>query len=95
MVIKVFSARGYDAMLLVDDILLSPARGLFWIFRELFNAVQQEIDGEADSITAQLSELYMMLETDKITEDEFDAEEKILLDRLDEIQAQDMGDEDV
>jgi len=82
-------------MILVDDILLSPFRGFLWIFKEMFNAVQQEIAGESDAITHQLSELYMMLETGKISEDEFDAEEKILLDRLDEIQARDMEDEDV
>jgi hypothetical protein len=75
-------------MLLVDDILLSPVRGMFWVFKEIFNAVQQEIDGEAANITNELSELYMMLEIGNITEDEFDAREKELLDRLDEIQAQ-------
>jgi hypothetical protein len=75
-------------MLLVDDILFSPVRGMFWIFKEIFNAVQQEIDGEAENITTELSELYMMLEHGNITEDDFDAREKELLDRLDEIQAQ-------
>jgi hypothetical protein len=75
-------------MLLADDILLSPVRGMLWIFKEIFNAVQQEIDGEAANITTELSELYMMLEIGNITEDEFDAREKALLDRLDEIQEQ-------
>ncbi|MBM9521174.1 gas vesicle protein GvpG [Desulforhopalus vacuolatus] len=75
-------------MILVDDILLSPVRGLLWVFKEISNAVQQEIDGEAENITAELSELYMMLDIGNITEDEFDAREKELLDRLDEIEAQ-------
>lgn len=70
-------------MLLVDDILASPFKGLFWIFRELDKAVQEEAVNEVENITQQLSELYMMLETGKITEDEFDAQEEILLDRLD------------
>ncbi len=70
-------------MLLIDDILTAPVRGLFWIFRELHNAVQEEAVNEADSITQKLSELYMMLETGKITEAEFDEREEILLDRLD------------
>ena len=75
-------------MLLVDDILFAPFKGLFWIFQEICVATQQEMTNETDSITLQLSELYMMLDTGKITETEFDEKEKILLDRLDEIQDQ-------
>lgn len=73
-------------MLLLDDILLFPITGIFWIFRELHQAVQQEMDSEAENITVQLNELYMMLETGKITEEDFDAREKELLDRMDQIQ---------
>ena len=73
-------------MFLVDDILLFPMRSLGWIFRELYNAAEQELAGEADGITASLSELYMMLETNQITEEEFDARERELLDRLEKIQ---------
>ena len=75
-------------MLIVDDILLFPVRSILWIFREMYNAAQEEIENEADSITNELSDLYMMLETGKITESEFDAREKELLDRLDEIQGE-------
>jgi len=78
-------------MLIIDNILLSPVRGILWIFRELHNAARKEIENEAESITAELSELYMMLETGKITESEFDTREKELLDRLDEIQDQGKG----
>ncbi|MGC9966761.1 MAG: gas vesicle protein GvpG [Syntrophobacteraceae bacterium] len=73
-------------MLILDDILLFPVTGILWTFRELHKAVLQELDTEAENITVQLSELYMMLETGKISEDEFDSREKDLLDRLDEIQ---------
>jgi hypothetical protein len=52
----------------------------------LYNTAQQEMENEAESITAELSELYMMLETERITEEEFDAREKQLLDRLEIIQ---------
>ena len=75
-------------MFILDDILLFPVRSILWIFRELHNAAQEEIENEADSITNELSDLYMMLETGKITESEFDAREKELLDRLDEIQGE-------
>ena len=72
-------------MLIVDDILTAPFTGSYWIFKEIRNAALEEQVGEADRITAQLSELYMMLETGRMTEAEFDAEEKALLDRLDAI----------
>ena len=78
-------------MLIVDDILFFPVRSILWIFREMYNAAREEIENEAVSITYELSELYMMLETGKITESEFDAREKELLDRLDEIQEQGTG----
>ena len=82
-------------MFLVDDILMAPVRGLFWIFKEIHNAAEEEQANEADAITAQLSELYMMLETGKMTEEEFDAAEKALLDRLDAIKEREgSGEED-
>jgi hypothetical protein len=70
---------------LIDDILMAPARGLFWVFKEIHRAAEEDKANEAESITTKLSELYMMLETGQMTEVEFDAEEKRLLDRLDAI----------
>ena len=69
-------------MFLIDDILLSP---LLWIAREVHKAAEEELANESETIKADLSELYLMLETGRITEEEFDAREKKLLDRLDEI----------
>jgi hypothetical protein len=74
-------------VLLVDDLLLFPIHSLVWIFGKIHDAAQEEIAGEADAITAELSQLYMMLETGKITEKEFDDQERTLLDRLEAIQA--------
>ncbi len=74
-------------MIVVDDLLLAPIRSVLWIFREIHNAAQEELANEAESITAELSNLYMRLETGKISEEEFVAEEKILLERLDRVQA--------
>ncbi len=74
-------------MFIVDDILLFPARSILWIFRELYNATQEEITNEAEALTTQLSGLYMALETGRMTEAEFDQREKELLDRLDAIEA--------
>ena len=78
-------------MFLIDDILLAPARGLFWIFKEIHHAVEEEQANEAEAITTKLSELYMMLETGQMTEAEFDAAEKALLDRLDAIKERTAG----
>ena len=63
-------------MFVVDDLLMAPARGLFWIFQEIHQAAQEEMVADAESITAELSALYMRLETGKLTEEEFAAEEK-------------------
>ena len=78
-------------MLLVDDLLLSPFTSLLWLFREIHNRAQQERAGEAETVTRSLSELYMKLDTGAITEEEFAAEEKQLLDRLDEIERRNGG----
>lgn len=74
-------------MLLVDDMLLSPFRGILWIFREIHNAAREEHANESDSIAQQLRNLYMQLETSAISEEEFATHEKALLDRLEEIEA--------
>jgi hypothetical protein len=73
-------------MLLVDDILLFPVHSILWVFREIGEIAQKELAGEATSITEQLRILYMQLETGRITEAEFNAGEKLLLDRLDAIE---------
>ncbi len=74
-------------MLLVDDILFSPVSSILWIFREITKIAHEELAGEGQSITEQLRLLYMQLETGRITEQQFDAEEKLLLDRLDAIES--------
>ncbi len=84
-------------MLIVDDILLLPLHGILWVVRQVHDAAQQEIASETESITNQLSNLYMMLETSRISEGEFESQEKILLDRLSQIeegQAEGVRDED-
>jgi len=72
-------------MLLIDDILLAPFRSLLWVFREIHNAAEHEMANEAEALTAQLSELYLLLESGNISEEEFDQKEAEILDRLEEI----------
>jgi len=70
-------------MFLFDKLLTAP---LLWIAKEVSEAVEREKAGESEAITQSLSELYMRLETGKITEEEFEAEEKQLLGRMDAIE---------
>ncbi|MGA2146211.1 MAG: gas vesicle protein GvpG [Bryobacteraceae bacterium] len=72
-------------MLLVDDILFFPVHSIMWIFREISKVAHEELAGEGQLINEQLRLLYMQLETGRINEQQFDAEEKLLLDRLDAI----------
>lgn len=75
-------------MLIVDDILLFPIRGIRWIFEQIHDIATEELEGEADRIRESLTDLYMMLETGLITEEEFDEKEKEYLDRLDALEAE-------
>jgi len=79
------------AMVLVDDLLKLPFTGLVWIARQVQNAAQEELANESESVTAELSDLYMRLETGKISEGEVAGEEKTLLERLDRMQERGRG----
>jgi len=71
-------------MLIIDDILLLPARGIFSVFREIQKAAAQEARMQEEAIRRELGELYMALEKKEITEEQFGAREEELLARLDE-----------
>jgi hypothetical protein len=74
-------------LFLIDNILLAPARGLLRVFREIHEAAQQEYANEAEAIREQLAALYRMLEAGQIAEQDFDAAEGPLLDRLDALES--------
>ena len=71
---------------LLDDILLAPIKGLVFIARKLQDTAMEEFLGE-DDVRQKLRELYMSLETGKISNEEFDKQEEVLVERLEEIQA--------
>jgi len=77
-------------MLLVDNILFSPIKGINWIFKEIHKLAEEELSGESDRIRESLTELYMQLETGQITEEEFERQESDLLDRLDALDEDDI-----
>ncbi|MGA7760487.1 MAG: gas vesicle protein GvpG [Candidatus Binataceae bacterium] len=75
-------------MFLIDDLLMAPGSFLLWVMRKVQEAAQEELENDTARITAELSELHRELETGAITEAQFDAREKELLDRLDRIREQ-------
>ncbi len=77
-------------MFLLDDILTSPFRGIGRVFREIHQAVLAEVQ-DRPSIVQELQQLYMLLETGKISEEEFQQRETALLDRLDELERSEQG----
>jgi len=74
-------------MFILDDILLSPARGVGWIVNQVRQAATHEFENEADAVRNELRELYMRLEAGRISEQEFNAQEGPLLKRLDRIES--------
>ena len=78
-------------MFVIDDLLLAPGSFLIWVARKIHEAAQEELDNDTARITAELSELHRALETGAITESQFEAREKALLDRLDRIREENEG----
>ncbi|AKJ01653.1 gas vesicle protein GvpG [Archangium gephyra] len=74
-------------MLLIDDILFAPLHGLLWVARKVDEAMGQEQEQEEEALKARLRELYLQLESGQLAEEEFEAREAELLDRLEAILA--------
>lgn len=72
-------------MLLIDDLFASPVKFVIWIMEQVHQAAEQELREEAERIPLELAELYRMLETGQLSEDEFDRRERTLLARLDQL----------
>lgn len=71
-------------MFLIDDILLSPLKGVIWIGEKLNEIVEKEVSDEG-RIKEKLMELQLDFELDQINEEEYNRQEKELLSRLDAI----------
>ena len=76
-------------MLIIDDLLLAPLKGVLWIADKIQEAAQEELAGEAEAITEELRQLYVLIERAQITEAEFEERERKLLDRLDKVRERD------
>lgn len=69
-------------MLLIDDLLLLPFRGIAGIFRKIHEMAERELSDE-NYIRERLMELQLKYELDEISEEEYARLEKELLARLD------------
>ncbi len=72
-------------MFLLDDILLSPVKGLAAVCRKVQEAARQDIENQEKNTMSALSELHRRLETGQIEEADFDAEETRLLEQIERL----------
>lgn len=63
---------------------MGPVAGVKWIAEKVDDAVQQTVSNKG-KIKEDLLELQMQVEMGKITEEEFNAQEKELLEKLDRL----------
>jgi hypothetical protein len=73
-------------MLLIDDVLLSPFKGLLFVFKEIAKTAQGELLDDGP-VRQELREAYMLLETGRISEEEFERRERLLVRRLEAIES--------
>lgn len=71
-------------MLLIDDLLLLPFKGLFGIFRKIQEMAERELSDEG-YMRERLMELQLKFELDEISEEEYTRQEKGIMARLDSI----------
>jgi hypothetical protein len=72
-------------MFILDDILLSPMKGLAAICRKVEEAARQELENQEKGNLTALGELHRRLETGQIDEKDFDLEENRLLEQLEKL----------
>jgi uncharacterized membrane protein len=73
-------------MLIFDDMLMAPLKGLIFLGEKINDAVNQEQSDEG-TIKERLMELQMKFEMDEIDEEEYDRREEELLNLLEQIRA--------
>ncbi len=72
-------------MFILDDILLSPMKGLAAVCRKVEEAARQELENREKGTMSALGELHRRLETGQIDEKDFDLEEARLLEQIEEL----------
>lgn len=71
---------------LLSDLLLWPVKIPYYIGKKTRDMAIEELLDE-DRVREELRELYMLLETGRISEEEFERQEQGLVERLEEIEA--------
>ena len=71
-------------MFLIDDLLLAPGKAMLFVVSEVSKKAKEEWLDDA-GIKQELRDLYLRLENGRIGEAEFDARERLLVTRLEEI----------
>ncbi len=79
-------------MLLVDDLLALPFKGLFGIFRKISEMADRELSDEA-YIQDKLLELQLLYEMDEIDEEEYDRQAAVWEARLNVVMGGEAGEE--
>ena len=72
-------------MFLLDDLLLSPMKGLVAICRKVEEAARQDLENQEKTAVSALGELHGRLEAGQINENEFDLEETRILEKIEEL----------
>jgi hypothetical protein len=72
-------------MFLLDDILLSPVKGLAAVCRKVQEAAQQDLENQEKEAMSALGELHRRLEAGQVDEKEFDSEEARILERMESL----------
>ena len=75
---------------LLDDILLAPLKGVIFIAEKIHAQAMEELLDE-DGVRQELRDIYMLLETGKMSEAEFEEREAVLVERLEELEAYKQG----
>ncbi|MBT9131264.1 MAG: hypothetical protein DDT41_01568 [candidate division WS2 bacterium] len=79
-------------MFIIDDLLLAPLKMFTKVAEQIRDMAENELYGE-DKIKGDLLKLQLMLETEEITEEEYNKAESILLKRLEEAAKRKEGEE--
>ncbi len=73
-------------MFLLDDILLSPLKGLAAVCRKVHDAAQEDLADQEQAVLGALAELHQQLDAGWIADADFNTRENELLDRLEACQ---------
>ena len=71
-------------MFLIDDILLAPLNGIIWLGKKINEVSEKEFSDEG-LVKEKLMQLQLRFELDEISEENYNRQEKELLERLEAI----------